>query len=116
MKSFVSEEFFTVDEAASKYGVTRSTVHNAIRIGRIEGVVRIGKMLLLPRESVDAWRRAIAPRITAECREKMKPLNLLLEKSLADELSMHAHDRGMSMVAYCRMAIRRQIEEDKVNG
>jgi excisionase family DNA binding protein len=115
MKPFAREEFVTIDEAASKYGVTRSTVYNAVRAGRVEGVVRKGNMILLPIESVDAWRRAIASHVTAECREIMKVLNLQIEKSLADEMSRHAHDRRMSMTAYCRMAIRRQIEEDKKN-
>lgn len=108
--------YITISDAATIYGLSRSSVYAAVRTGRIRGSKRVNGMLMLPRDGVEAWRDGVRAHVTTERTEDMKAFNFQMERSLFDELCTRADNRRMSMTAYCRMAIRRQIEEDKING
>lgn len=45
-------EFLTVDEAAAFLRVNRKTLYEAIRLGQVPGVVRIGKALRIRRAAL----------------------------------------------------------------
>ncbi|QSQ17200.1 helix-turn-helix domain-containing protein [Myxococcus landrumensis] len=45
-------EFLTVDEAAALLRVNRKTLYEAIRLGQVPGVVRVGKSLRIRRTSL----------------------------------------------------------------
>ncbi|MCY0997914.1 helix-turn-helix domain-containing protein [Myxococcus sp. MISCRS1] len=45
-------EFLTVDEAAALLRVNRKTLYEAIRLGQMPGVVRVGKALRIRREAI----------------------------------------------------------------
>ncbi|MBZ4396632.1 helix-turn-helix domain-containing protein [Myxococcus sp. AS-1-15] len=48
-------DFLTVDEAANLLRVNRKTLYEAIRLGSVPGVVRIGKALRVQRDALLAW-------------------------------------------------------------
>ncbi|NTX15502.1 helix-turn-helix domain-containing protein [Myxococcus sp. CA056] len=47
--------FLTVDEAAALLRVNRKTLYEAIRLGQVPGVVRIGKALRIRRDALVTW-------------------------------------------------------------
>ncbi|MCP3060952.1 helix-turn-helix domain-containing protein [Myxococcus sp. K38C18041901] len=48
----VLPDFLTVDEAANLLRVNRKTLYEAIRLGSVPGVVRIGKALRVRRDAL----------------------------------------------------------------
>jgi len=47
--------FLTVDEAAALLRVNRKTLYEAIRLGQVPGVARIGKALRIRRDALVTW-------------------------------------------------------------
>ncbi|MCP3163312.1 helix-turn-helix domain-containing protein [Myxococcus qinghaiensis] len=47
--------FLTVEEAADLLRVNRKTLYEAIRLGQVPGVVRIGKALRIRRDALVTW-------------------------------------------------------------
>ncbi|WP_338041930.1 helix-turn-helix domain-containing protein [Myxococcus eversor] len=47
--------FLTVDEAATLLRVNRKTLYEAIRLGQVPGVARIGKALRIRRDALVTW-------------------------------------------------------------
>jgi excisionase family DNA binding protein len=48
-------EFLTVDEAAHLLRVNRKTLYEAIRLGQVPGVARLGRILRLRRDMLLTW-------------------------------------------------------------
>ncbi|MFY2558385.1 helix-turn-helix domain-containing protein [Corallococcus terminator] len=49
-------EFLTVKEAAALLRVNRKTLYEAIRLGQVPGVARIGKALRIRRRALVEWQ------------------------------------------------------------
>ncbi|NVJ20662.1 helix-turn-helix domain-containing protein [Myxococcus sp. AM011] len=47
--------FLTVEEAATLLRVNRKTLYEAIRLGHVPGVARIGKALRIRRDALVTW-------------------------------------------------------------
>ncbi|MBZ4331073.1 helix-turn-helix domain-containing protein [Corallococcus sp. AS-1-12] len=47
--------FLTVDEAAELLRVNRKTLYEAIRLGQVPGVVRLGRCVRLSRATMLSW-------------------------------------------------------------
>ncbi|RYZ37865.1 MAG: DNA-binding protein [Myxococcaceae bacterium] len=50
-------DFLTVDEAAALLRVNRKTLYEAIRLGQVPGVVRLGRVLRIQRIVMVDWSR-----------------------------------------------------------
>ncbi|NRD59209.1 helix-turn-helix domain-containing protein [Corallococcus exiguus] len=50
-----SPSFLTVDEAAELLRVNRKTLYEAIRLGQVPGVVRLGRCVRLSRATMLSW-------------------------------------------------------------
>jgi excisionase family DNA binding protein len=50
-------EVLTVDEAAALLRVNRNTLYEAIKLGQVPGVARIGKTIRLSRAALIDWFR-----------------------------------------------------------
>ncbi|WP_404370404.1 helix-turn-helix domain-containing protein [Corallococcus coralloides] len=48
-------DFLTVDEAAELLRVNRKTLYEAIRLGQVPGVVRLGRCVRLSRATMLSW-------------------------------------------------------------
>lgn len=54
----------TVDEAAALLRVNRKTLYEAIRLQRVPGVVRVGKVIRIGRSALVAWASGSANSVT----------------------------------------------------
>lgn len=48
--------FLTVEEAAELLRVNRKTLYEAIRLGQVPGVARLGRILRIHRDTLLTWR------------------------------------------------------------
>ncbi|MFB1484199.1 helix-turn-helix domain-containing protein [Corallococcus sp. RDP092CA] len=48
-------EFLTVEEAAALLRVNRKTLYEAIRLGQVPGIARLGRVLRIHRDALLAW-------------------------------------------------------------
>lgn len=105
-------KYITVAQAVRLYGVSRVSFYQAAHRGMVESLRFDGRLMLL-KESVDKWRRQVNEK-------KIAPLTdyLMVRASecMMNDVRQMAAKMGVSPTAYCRMAVRRQIEEDQKNG
>jgi excisionase family DNA binding protein len=45
----------TVEEAATLLRVNRKTFYEAVRLGRVPGIIRVGRVIRISREALLAW-------------------------------------------------------------
>jgi predicted HicB family RNase H-like nuclease len=68
---------------------------------------------MLLKDSVDKWRSMVDEK---HCSPLVNELPVRVSEQLYNDLREMAANMGVSLTAYCRMAIRKQIEEDQKNG
>ncbi|WP_408888698.1 helix-turn-helix domain-containing protein [Myxococcus faecalis] len=49
-------DFLTVEEAAALLRVNRKTLYEAIRLGQVPGIVRLGRVLRIHRTTLVEWQ------------------------------------------------------------
>lgn len=105
-------KYITVAQAVRLYGLSRASLYQAARFGRVESLHFDGRLMLL-KESVDKWRRQVEEKQQAPL---TNVLVVYVSECMMNDVQQTAAKMGVSLTAYCRMAIRRQIEEDQKNG
>lgn len=105
-------KYITVAQAVRLYGASRVTFYQAARLGRVESLRFDGRLMLL-KESVDKWRRQVKEKQYAPL---TNDLVVRVSECMMNDVRQMAAKMGVSLTAYCRMAIRKQIEEDQKNG
>jgi hypothetical protein len=110
-------KLMTARQAAKKAGVTVGRVYNAFYTGKLRMEQVDGKFMVSP-EDLKAWRDNTVSR--KDCLGtppwEQETLNFKIDRSTGDMLRKLAKANRMSVSAYCRMAIRNQIEEGQKNG
>ena len=105
-------KYITVTQADRLYGASRASFYQAARLGRVETLEFDGRLMLL-KESVDKWRRRVEEKQQAPLANN---LVLRVYECMMNDVRQMAAKMGVSMTEYCRMAIRKHIEEDQKNG
>lgn len=54
----MEKEFFTTEELAKRYGVTRLTILNNVKSGKFPKGVQIGRIHRWNAQVIDAWERS----------------------------------------------------------
>jgi excisionase family DNA binding protein len=106
------DKYITVSQAARLHGTSRATFYQAAHLGVVESLDSGGRLMLL-KESVDKWRRRVKEKNHAPL---VNDLVVRVSDRMMDDVREMAAKMGVSLTAYCRMAIRKQIEEDQKNG
>lgn len=106
------DKYITVTQAARLHGVSRAAFYQAARLGIVESLKSDGRLMLL-KESVDKWRRRVNEKQHAPLTDD---LVVRISAQMMNDVRRRAAKMGVSLTAYCRMAIQRQIEEDQKNG